>query len=164
MLLWLCGILSLSLSSGFLAVFFRLLVCLSVCLSGWMNDCEITAVLKKLHSLFLGMVHGTYCIRWASIKSFAPNFVQWWKINSRRRYMGQKNPTWPSSWISSCSYTLDDLLHRMWYLRWQIYWLKICSNDGMFKLATRNKFNMAAATVLNFVFWGILVTNEVFLL
>jgi len=29
---------------------------------------------------------------------------------------------------------------------------KLCPDDGMFKLAMRNKFNTAAATVLHFVF------------
>ena len=41
-----------------------------------------------------------------------------------------------------------EILHRItWYLDG-----KLCPDDGMFKLAIRNKFNMAAATVLHFVF------------
>ena len=33
-----------------------------------------------------------------------------------------------------------EILHRIWYYD------KLCPNDGMFKLAIRNKFNTAAAT------------------
>jgi len=41
-----------------------------------------------------------------------------------------------------------EILHRIsWYLD-----SKVCPDDGMFKLAIRNKFNTAAATVLHFVF------------
>jgi len=42
---------------------------------------------------------------------------------------------------------------------------KLCSNDGKFKLATYwngNKFNMAAAAILDFVLRHNLVTNEDF--
>jgi len=41
-----------------------------------------------------------------------------------------------------------EILHIIiWYLDG-----KLCPDDGMFKLAIRNKFNTAAATVLHFVF------------
>ena len=40
-----------------------------------------------------------------------------------------------------------EILQRIWYLDG-----KLCPDDGMFKLAIKNKFNMAAATVLHFVF------------
>ena len=41
-----------------------------------------------------------------------------------------------------------EILHRIiWYLDG-----KLCPDDGMFKLAIRNKSNTAAATVLHFVF------------
>ena len=40
-----------------------------------------------------------------------------------------------------------EILHTIWYLDG-----KLCPDDGMFKLAIRNKFNTAAATVLHFVY------------
>jgi len=44
----------------------------------------------------------------------------------------------------------------------KIQGIKLCLNDGMFKLAIRNKFNTAAATILHFVFRVYSVTNEDF--
>jgi len=40
-----------------------------------------------------------------------------------------------------------EILHRIWHLDG-----KLCPDDIMFKLAIRNKFNMAPAIVLHFVF------------
>ena len=141
------------------------IACLSVCLSLWLNE-WLWNYSSAQEVTFIISWNGTwYILHTLGVdQKFCTKFCTVMENQQSKAIHGPKNPTWPSSWISSCSYTLDDLLLIMWYLRWQIYWLKICSNDGMFKLATRNKFNMAAATVLNFVFWGILVTNEVFLL
>jgi len=79
-----------------------------------------------------GTVQQTTAIRWSIIRG------TWFSPGLEKSNLASHHVPTTQSWI--------EILLGIWLDG------KLCSNGGMFKLATRNKFNMAAAAILNFVF------------